>query len=187
MRRKKGQFISKSNANRTSIINNVNVEKKTCISVPETVPPWLEGRRVVEIGVILERLSSCSSCGNSFCINGIVGETIYGLGSILHISCNTCRMVNLVPTGKRHSTSDGSAARRCFDVNTKLAAAMINAGVGESQISAIFAELNLPGISKTALKAREREIGPSIESVAEISCTTAIQQEMKLLQEVNNM
>ncbi|WAR10616.1 hypothetical protein MAR_035692, partial [Mya arenaria] len=57
--------------------------------------------------------------------------------------------------------------------------AMINAGVGESQISAIFAELNLPGISKTALKAREREIGPSIESVAEISCTTAIQQEMK--------
>lgn len=65
--------------------------------------------------------------------------------------------------------------------------AMINAGVGESQISAIFAELNLPGISKTALKAREREIGPSIESVAEISCTTAIQQEMKLLQAVNNM
>ncbi|WAR14194.1 DPO3-like protein [Mya arenaria] len=64
---------------------------------------------------------------------------------------------------------------------------MINAGVGESQISAIFAELNLPGISKTALKAREREIGPSIESVAEIACTTAIQQEMKLLQEVNNM
>ncbi|WAR05481.1 hypothetical protein MAR_020850 [Mya arenaria] len=64
---------------------------------------------------------------------------------------------------------------------------MINAGVGESQISAIFAELNLPGISKTALKAREREIGPSIESVAEISCTTAIQQEMKLLQAVNNM
>ncbi|WAR14915.1 LOW QUALITY PROTEIN: hypothetical protein MAR_005058, partial [Mya arenaria] len=176
MRRKKGQFISKSNANRASIINNVNVEKKTCISVPETVPPWLEGRRVVEIGVILERLSSCSSCGNSFCINGI-GETIYGLGSILHISCNTCRMVNLVPTGKRHSTSDGSAARRCFDVNTKLAAGkfchhinsqrcankctMINAG--ESQISAIIAELNLPGISKTALKAREREIGPSIE------------------------
>ncbi|WAR07762.1 LOW QUALITY PROTEIN: hypothetical protein MAR_017720 [Mya arenaria] len=171
MRRKKGQFISKSNVNRASIINNVNVEKKTCISVPETVPPWLEGRRVVEIGVILERLSSCSSCGNSFCINGI-GETIYGLGSILHISCNTCRMVNLVPTGKRHSTSDGSAARRCFD---------------ESQISAIFAELNLPGISKTALKAREREIGPSIERVAEISCTTAIQQEMKLLQAVNNM
>ncbi|WAR14700.1 hypothetical protein MAR_004805 [Mya arenaria] len=64
---------------------------------------------------------------------------------------------------------------------------MINAGVGESQISAIFAELNLPGISKTALKARSREIGPSIECVAEISCTTAIQQEMKLLQAVNNM
>ncbi|XP_052818439.1 uncharacterized protein LOC128244478 [Mya arenaria] len=57
----------------------------------------------------------------------------------------------------------------------------------ESQISAIFAELNLPGISKTALKAREREIGPSIERVAEISCTTAIQQEMKLLQAVNNI
>ncbi|WAQ97719.1 hypothetical protein MAR_022092 [Mya arenaria] len=64
---------------------------------------------------------------------------------------------------------------------------MINLGVGESQISAIFAELNLPGISKTALKAHEREIGPSIESVAEISCTTAIQQEMMLLQAVNSM
>ncbi|WAR21424.1 LOW QUALITY PROTEIN: hypothetical protein MAR_015398 [Mya arenaria] len=180
MRRKKGQFISKSNANRASIINNVNVEKKTCISVPETVPPWLEGRRVVEIGVILERLSSCSSYGNSFCINGI-GETIYGLGSFLHISCNTCRMVNLVPTEKRHSTSDGSAARRCFDVNTKLAAGKFCHHIN-SQRCANKCKLNLPGISKTALKAREREVGPSIESVAEISCTTAIQQEMKLLQ-----
>jgi len=64
---------------------------------------------------------------------------------------------------------------------------MINAGVGEAQIGSILAELNLPGISKVTLKKREREIGPTFEQVAEMSCDVAIQQEVDLVASVNNM
>ena len=64
---------------------------------------------------------------------------------------------------------------------------MINAGVGESQLSMILAELNLPGISRKTLKAREREIGQSMETVAETSCNNAIDEEIEMIASMNSM
>lgn len=56
---------------------------------------------------------------------------------------------------------------------------MLNAGVGEQQINNILAELNIPTISHTTLKKREREIGKVFEDVSSTSCDRAIDEEMK--------
>jgi len=51
----------------------------------------------------------------------------------------------------------------------------------------ILSELNIPGISKTALKAREREIGATFEAVAATSCESAIKEEIAHAAAVNEM
>ena len=119
MRKKNGQFRSKLEASRSASLDQINEGKKT--KSPQS--PWLEGRRVIEFEVLLNGLKKCGNtdCGNRLTLFNIVWETIYGLGSILHITCDACRTVNMIPTGKRHSASENSTTMRCFDVNTKLA------------------------------------------------------------------
>ena len=63
--------------------------------------------------------------------------------------------------------------------------AMVEVGIGESQINMLLAILNLPTISHKTLKRREREIASSIRQVAEESCDAAIQDEIKALDEIN--
>ncbi|XP_053392628.1 uncharacterized protein LOC128555142 [Mercenaria mercenaria] len=117
-----------------------------------------------------------------------------GLGSLFHIECHNCKCINIVASGKRHSCSmiggSGDAGKsqvrtNVFDVNTKLAAAMINAGIGESQMNNILSYINLPTIAQRTLKKREREISSSITAVAKDSCTDAVNEEIMLLEEVN--
>ena len=64
---------------------------------------------------------------------------------------------------------------------------MLNAGIGEKQISAILAKINLPGLSRTTSKVREWEIWPAIETVAESSCDRAIRDEIKMTAAVEMM
>ena len=56
---------------------------------------------------------------------------------------------------------------------------MINAGVGESQITTILETLNIIPPSSKTLKSREREIGPAIEEAAEDSCNQVVEDEIK--------
>lgn len=57
---------------------------------------------------------------------------------------------------------------------------MIHTGIGETQVNNLLAEMNLPSISKTTLKSREREIGRSIEKVAKESTKNALEEEIKI-------
>ncbi|XP_052799258.1 uncharacterized protein LOC128230867 [Mya arenaria] len=139
----------------------------------------LEGRRVVELKILIDGLKKCCKCAGRLSLTNITSETIYGLGSILHIKCMSCLADNTVPTGKRHKASEHKTGTRYFDVNTKLAAAMINAGVGEQQMNNILAYMNLPLVNKKTLKNREREIGESIEAVAAQSCSRAVEEEIR--------
>ena len=50
------------------------------------------------------------------------------------------------------------------------ALAVIDAGVGETQMNDILADLNIPSPHHKTLKRREREAGPSFEKVADSSC-----------------
>lgn len=75
------------------------------------------------------------------------------------VKCNylECGLVNDVPTGSRHKTTNCASA---WDVNTKLAAGMINGGFGESHVNGLLSSLNIPTITQSTLKTREREITP---------------------------
>ena len=91
---------------------------------------WRYGRRVVEVGFLLEQLAHCR-----FCLLGpvplthlnLVGEQICGLGGFFYVQCTNleCEMVNIVPYGKQHQTAttqskENKRGNKAFAVNTKL-------------------------------------------------------------------
>ena len=83
---------------------------------------WRDGRRIVELGLLADRLKECRlrRCRQPLHLSDVTSETIYGLGSILHIRCRHCGKDNLVPTGKRHRATGDKGPKRCFDAKTKL-------------------------------------------------------------------
>lgn len=56
---------------------------------------------------------------------------------------------------------------------------MLFCGLGETAINNLFAAINLPHISATTLKRRERETGIVFESVADMTCDDAIAEEKR--------
>lgn len=57
---------------------------------------------------------------------------------------------------------------------------MLQGGYGATHVRALLAALNIPEISETSLKSREREVGKHLEEMAGQSCKEALQEEMKL-------
>lgn len=85
---------------------------------------WKEGRRIVEIGVLLENLKGCKYCRLGpvpLTYDSVVGELQRGLGGYLYVKCNNmdCQKVNIVPYGKT-TREEKTKGIPCFDVNTKL-------------------------------------------------------------------
>ncbi|KAK3108325.1 hypothetical protein FSP39_005637 [Pinctada imbricata] len=183
--RQNGRFIKQSSARKFSNLIRFDKKEKTVndkgeIETLEIEETWKEGRRIVELGVLIKGLRSCCHCSKRLNLLDCVDEKRYGLASILHISCQECKGLNSVPTGKRHATStDNTGPTKCFDVNSKLAAAMVNAGIGEQQMNNILAELNIPPIHHKTLKEREREVGRAFEEVADDLCNGAIRAEIE--------
>lgn len=62
----------------------------------------------------------------------------------------------------------------------KIFPGMINGGFGEAHVNSLLAVLNIPGISKRGLKEREREIGSTLDQMAEDSCRESFQREAKV-------
>lgn len=54
---------------------------------------------------------------------------------------------------------------------------MLFCGIGETTINSLLGALNLPSVSKTTLKKREREAGIAFEEVAYESCCEALLEE----------
>ena len=84
---------------------------------------WNEGRRIVELQVLIDGLRQCAHCKEPLRLEGLKDEQKYGLASILYIECSMCKGLSSVPTGKRHSTT-GDGPAKCFDVNSKVASGM---------------------------------------------------------------
>ena len=120
------------------------------------------------------RLSSC------------VGERRYGLASVLELKCSNCGFTTKVSTAKTHHSADnetypgGSRGRPAYDVNTKAALGMINAGVGATHLNNMLASMNIPPIHHKSLKRWEREVGSHLESAAKRSCKEALIAERRL-------
>lgn len=54
---------------------------------------------------------------------------------------------------------------------------MVNAGIGERKVNNLLAAMNIPGISPTALKQREREFAKEVNAYSEQSCARALEEE----------
>jgi len=56
---------------------------------------------------------------------------------------------------------------------------MLHGGIGPTDVNALLTSINLPPVGQNMLKAREREVAPVIEAVANKSCTEAIEAEKR--------
>ena len=54
---------------------------------------------------------------------------------------------------------------------------MLHAEIGPTHVNALLTSMNVPAVLENTLKAREREIGPVIESIAKSSCLKALETE----------
>ncbi|XP_063414850.1 uncharacterized protein LOC134696828 [Mytilus trossulus] len=135
---------------------------------------WMEGRRVVELDV-LAREMHCCRCNLPLHLSNTVGERLYGLASVLLIKCDNsaCLATTDVHTGKR--TPNGS-----YCINSKVAIGMTHAGMGPSHVNNFLTECNLPPISDTTLRKKEKEFSKTIHDVAMTSCREAQHQEILL-------
>ncbi|XP_055999332.1 uncharacterized protein LOC125677071 [Ostrea edulis] len=143
---------------------------------------WRVGRRVVELGTLVDNLKrGCTMCDNMLHLVNTIGGRKFGLGQVLQVQCTqpTCSFVNDIPTGSKHKVKAGKK-QYAWDVNTKLAAGMVNGGYGTTHVNALLAALNIPGITDKSLKKREREVGEHLEEMAGQSCNEILQEEMKL-------
>ncbi|XP_067664302.1 uncharacterized protein [Haliotis asinina] len=109
-------------------------------------------------------------CTLPLVLNNCVEITSQGLGSTLKIICSACQASNLISTGKKQN--------RVFDMNKKLAAAMLHTGLGESDINNLLAALNIPTVSHFMLDQRQKETGAVMEIVAKESMKDFVKEKI---------
>jgi len=62
-----------------------------------------------------------------------------------------------VSTSEQHRT--GTRGPKAYDTNTRLASASLDNGIGFSHVNSILTALEIPSITRSTYKKREREIG----------------------------
>ncbi|XP_021339772.1 uncharacterized protein LOC110440988 [Mizuhopecten yessoensis] len=144
----------------------------SCTVDPARDDSWKTGRRIVELHSLAQQMY-CISCDSRLHLSDIESERRYGLGSILFIRCqnSVCSSLNDVKTGKRNNGT--------FDINSKLALAMIHTGMGPVQVNNLLATLNLPPVVPSTLKRREHKIDTTLETIAKKSCLDAQKEEIE--------
>ena len=86
-----------------------------------------------------------------------------------------CGELNAVRSGKSHRIN--GAGVPIYDVNTKVASAMIHSGISQTAVRRFTSAMELPTPSVVTLKRREREIGPAFEKTAKEVCDSALVNE----------
>ncbi|CAG2255875.1 unnamed protein product [Mytilus edulis] len=152
------------------LVENIasNVTVSTDIGQSENIS-WNEGRRVVELEVLAEQLF-CNKCNTPLHLKDIVGEMRYGLGSLLEVVCQICSGMKLISTGKRNE-------KGAFDINSKVALAMMHSGMGPDHVVNFLSTCNIPPPDPKTLKKKEKSIALSLMDEASDSCKTASAEE----------
>ena len=129
-------LITDHNYTDTSLCDLHACERDNCtanfhLKLPKGVikDGWREGRRVVELGVLMDNLKVCQSCKLGpvpLTHYNIIGELQKGLSGYLYIVCQNpdCQFINRVAYGKMHHIKKHGMP--CFAVNTKLGTGMYN-------------------------------------------------------------
>ena len=50
---------------------------------------------------------------------------------------------------------------------------MLRAGIGVTRVNVFLMAINIPTMSRTSLKKRRREVGPSVEKIAKKTCVNS--------------
>ncbi|XP_053400079.1 uncharacterized protein LOC123542175 isoform X3 [Mercenaria mercenaria] len=129
---------------------------------------WREGRRLIELDILLNNLKYCRSCKLGpvpLTAYNVVGELQKGLGGYLYVVCQNpdCNFVNRVAYGKVHRMKTNGMP--CFDVNTKLGTAMIDSLGGPVRVNNFLSTLNVKPICNRNLKKMEERAGEAIENL----------------------
>jgi hypothetical protein len=104
-------------------------------------------------------------------LSDIENEKHFGLASQLSIQCKQCGHVNDVETSLAHKSAVTGAT--VYTISTQKQ----HTGIGETHMRQILSVINIPAISRSSWKTREREAGKAVESVAQQSCIETIEKE----------
>ena len=96
------------------------------------------------------------------------------------MQCLSCSHKNKIETSSSHNKS-GKPKPNAYDINTKATLASLHAGVGETHLKSILSVMNILPMSRAIFKARERETGKAVESVAKVLCEEVIGKEKQQL------
>ena len=114
-------------------------------------------------------------------LGNVISEQKFGLASRLSVKCNICHQVNNVTTSEQHRTV--TRGPKAYDTNTRLALASLDNGIGFSHVNSILTALEIPSLTRSTYKKREREIGQATELVARESCEKMLIQESEMVKE----
>ncbi|XP_043269431.1 uncharacterized protein [Venturia canescens] len=170
--KKKGKFVKEKVKRAIEAVKN-NLYRHTENKYDDSVKSNLEGRRIVELKTLGLQLW-CQYCDLALSLRDVTDEQRCGFASVLRVACNHCGKIIMVHTNIRNSQT------KCHDVNLKAAIAIIDSGIGESQMNTICSAMNIPSVSAKLLKRSERIVGSSIETVAKESCKNSIKLEKQL-------
>lgn len=92
-------------------------KKETC-DLTSPLSDIVQGRRMKEVTHSAKQLK-CVQCKALLDLENIRREKRRGLGSIWHILCTACNVLNEVSTDKQHV--DATTKRQRFDINSKIA------------------------------------------------------------------
>lgn len=108
-------------------------------------------------------------------MSNIEDEKRFGLASQLSIQCKQCGYVNYVETSLAHKSAVTGAT--VYNINTKAALASLHAGIGETHMKGILSVMNIPTMSRSSWKTRDREAGKAVECIPQQSCIETIEKQ----------
>lgn len=121
----------------------------------------LSGRRVVDIGYLLDQIRNIKHAGFDCTFSDLKFEQEIrkGFHSTLIFNCKICGLIEKIHT-------DNPQISKCLDINSAFTTAMINTGQGYSQLEEISAVLNMPCISNKIYQKYHYKVGDSMYEVA---------------------
>ncbi|KAK0160250.1 hypothetical protein PV328_007678 [Microctonus aethiopoides] len=179
----KGRRVNEKIYNqRISQCKNGQKRKKTC-DLTSPLSDIVQGRRIIEVTHLAKELK-CVQCKALLNLENIKKEKRRGLGSIWHVLCTVCNVLNEVSTDKQHV--DATTKRQRFDINSKIAIGALHSGIGATHVNKILASVNMPSIDPKTFKTYENEMGTAVEKVAKESCYKWAEIQRKMTIENSN-
>lgn len=129
--RKQRKIASLKEHSYSTVANNRSSQTVTSDSLAKNNNLWKEGRKLIELDVLLENLRFCQKCFLGpvpLTIYSIKGELPKGLGGYFYVQCGNhdCGYINTVAYGKtyREPGTENRQGMGSFAVNTKLGIGM---------------------------------------------------------------